>query len=458
METTANGYSLRSKPVVGWFMFDWATQPFFTLITTFVFAPYFATSIAANETDGQSLWGYATAVGGIIIALLSPVLGAVADANGGRKPWIAAFTLMLVIGSVMLWYGVPEDQSTIPIVLIAFVIAMIGAEFATVFTNAMMPDLVSREYMGRLSGYGWAIGYTGGIMSLVIVLGFMVASPETGKTLLGFSPIFGLDPMLSEGDRASGPFSAIWCIMFIMPLFLFTPDTKHKSDLFTAIKYGVTSWTQAYYRLKDNKKMLAYLIANMAFKDGLVALFAFGGIYAAGILGWGAIQIGLFGILILIGCIAGSIIGGKLNDIFGSYKIIQVSLVILIVSCIGIVSVDMNHIFFSIPVTAPSQSDVLFSTAPEIVYLLLGGLIGAISGPVQSAARTLLVELAPREEITQFFGLFAMSGKLTSFLAPLAVAIVTSISNSQRIGISVIIAFFVIGFLLMLRLRQHHSA
>lgn len=446
--------SFFSPPVVGWLMFDWASQPFFTLITTFVFAPYFSTSIAATAAQGQSLWGYATAAAGLIIAVLSPVLGATADADGRRKPWIAIFSLMIICGSSLLWLGAPGQPEMIPIVLFAFALAMVGAEFAIVFTNAMMPDLVSREYLGRLSGYGWAIGYAGGFISLIIVLGFMTANPETGLTLLGSEPILNLNPQFGEGDRASGPFSAIWYIIFVLPLFLFTPDGEKKSNLANSLKYGMSSWVHAYNRLKGNRQMLAYLIANMAYKDGLVALFAFGGIYAAGILGWGTIQIGLFGILILIGSIAGSTIGGVMDDKFGAKRVILISLSILIFCCLGIVSVDQTHILFIIPVNPPDQSGTLFSTAPEIIYLFLGVLIGAISGPLQSASRTLLIGLAPRNEITQFFGLFAMSGKLTSFLAPLSVAIVTGVTSSQRIGISVIIAFFVIGMILMIRLKQ----
>src|SRR6185437_524899 len=151
--------------VISWIFFDWAAQPYFTLITTFVFAPYFATHVAANPASGQSLWGFATAAAGLAIALVSPVLGAIADASGRRKPWIAAFGALLVIGSSLMWIGRPGDSSVILPLLIAYAIATIGVEFATVFNNAMMPSLVPPEKIGRLSGTGWATGYIGGIFS-----------------------------------------------------------------------------------------------------------------------------------------------------------------------------------------------------------------------------------------------------------------------------------------------------
>src|ERR1700686_4438679 len=148
--------------VISWIFFDWAAPPYFTLITTFIYAPYFATHVASDPASGQSLWGFATAAAGLMIALLSPVLGAIADASGRRKPWIAVFGAMLVIGSSLMWFGRPGDVGVIPPLLVAYAIATVGVEFATVFNNAMMPTLVPPNQIGRLSGTGWATGYVGG--------------------------------------------------------------------------------------------------------------------------------------------------------------------------------------------------------------------------------------------------------------------------------------------------------
>ena len=191
--------------VVSWIFFDWAAQPYFTLITTFVFAPYFASFVAADPAQGQALWGFATAAAGLMIALMSPVLGAIADASGRRKPWIAGFGALLVIGSSLMWIGKPGDPSVIPPLLLAYAIASVGVEFATVFNNAMMPTLVPPDRIGRLSGTGWATGYIGGILSLILVLGFLAANPDTGRTLFGLTPLFGLDPVTHQGDRITGP-------------------------------------------------------------------------------------------------------------------------------------------------------------------------------------------------------------------------------------------------------------
>src|SRR5215472_1794065 len=228
--TILQAYPPRSA-VISWIFFDWAAQPYFTLITTFVFAPYFATHVATDPARGQALWGFATAASGLTIALLSPVLGAVADASGHRKPWIAAFGTLLVVGSSLMWFARPGDPGTIPALLVAYGVAIIGVEFALVFSNSMMPTLVPPIRIGRLSGTGWAVGYVGGILSLILVLGFLAANPQTGRTLLGLVPLFGLDPVEHQGDRLSGPLTAVWFVVFALPLFLLTPDYPSRFPL-----------------------------------------------------------------------------------------------------------------------------------------------------------------------------------------------------------------------------------
>jgi len=406
--------------VISWIFFDWAAQPYFTLITTFVFAPYFATHVASDPASGQSLWGFATAAAGLLIALLSPVLGAIADASGRRKPWIAGFGALLVIGSCLMWFGRPGEPGVIPPLLLAYGVATIGAEFATVFNNAMMPTLVPPNQIGRLSGTGWATGYVGGILSLILVLGFLAASPETGRTLFGFHPLFGLDPVSHQGDRISGPLTGIWFIVFVLPMFLLTPDYPAKRPVDAALREGLRELKQTLLELPKQKSLAAFLLANMIYTDALVSLFAFGGIYAAGTFGWNTIQIGTFGIILAIA---------------------------------GTLLVDKDRIFF-IGVGAPEPGGALFAGAAERAYLLLGCLIGAAGGPLQAASRTLLIHMAPKDRIAQYFGLFALTGKVTSFIGPLLIGTITAITASQKAGMAVLVLFFVAGLALLRRVRE----
>ena len=336
----------RRAAVISWIFFDWAAQPYFTLITTFVFAPYFASFVAPDPASGQALWGFATAAAGLMIALMSPVLGAIADASGRRKPWIAGFGALLVIGASLMWIGKPGDPGIIPPLLLAYAIASVGVEFATVFNNAMMPTLVPPDKIGRLSGTGWATGYIGGIFSLILVLGFLAANPETGRTLFGFTPLFGLDPVTHQGDRITGPLTGIWFIIFVLPMFLFTPDYPAKLPVREALREGLSELRQTLGELPKQKSMATFLLANMIYTDGLVSLFAFGGIYAAGTFGWHTIQIGTFGIILAIAGTFGAWLGGKLDDRLGPKRVIAGSMLILLLSIAAILLVDKDSILF----------------------------------------------------------------------------------------------------------------
>jgi len=441
------------RAVLSWALFDWAAQPFFTLITTFVFAPYFASALTATPAEGQALWGYATAAAGLGIALTAPVLGSIADATGRRKRWIFAFSIPFVICCWAFWEAAPGSENGILVALLAFAFGTFCIEVATVFNNAMMPSLVPPARIGRLSSFGWAMGYASGLLTLVIALGLLAASPDTGKTLLGLDPILGLDPVTREGDRASGPFSALWYLVFALPMFLFVPDTPHQAKLVPAVYSGLKSLRESLTRARANRNIFLFLLANMIFKDGLVALFAFGGIYAAGQLGWGSIEIGTFGIILTITGTLGLLLGGPMDDRFGAKPVIVFSLIVLMFCGLGMISVDKTTVFFVVK-TAAAPEGALFASLPEQMFIALGAVIGAVSGPLQASCRSLLVRLTPAEHVTQYFGLLALSGKVTSFLAPLTVGIVTSLSGSQPAGMSVILVFFAVGLVLLLRVRE----
>ena len=439
--------------VTSWIFFDWAAQPYFTLITTFVFAPYFAAHVAADPASGQSLWGFATATAGLLIALMSPVLGAIADASGRRKPWIAAFGALLVIGSCLMWIGKPGDATIILPLLLAYGVATIGAEFATVFNNAMMPTLVPPEKIGSLSGTGWATGYVGGILSLILVLGFLAADPKSGHTLLGFKPLFGLDPVTHQGDRITGPLTGVWFIIFVLPMFLLTPDYPAKRKPSDAVRHGLIELRQTLGELPRQKSMATFLFANMIYTDGLVSLFAFGGIYAAGTFGWETIQIGSFGILLAIAGTLGAWLGGQLDDRLGPKRVIAGSMTVLLCAIVAILLVEKDSILF-VKVAPPVQGGALFAGASERAYLILGCLIGAAGGPLQAASRTLLIRLAPKDRIAQYFGLFALTGKVTSFIGPLLIGVITAVTASQKAGMAVLVLFFVAGLFLLTKVRE----
>jgi UMF1 family MFS transporter len=443
-----------SPALAGWVLFDWAAQPFFTLVTTFVYAPYFAAALAPNPVSGQALWGYATALAGLALAVLSPALGSIADATGPKKPWIAASGLVLFTACVALWFAAPGASYAIGLALAAFGVATIAAEVAAVFNNAMMPHLVPAERLGRLSGTGWAVGYFGGLVSLVLVLGFFAASPETGKTYFGLSPLFGLDPARREGDRIVGPLAAVWFLVFVIPLFLFTPDLPRSGGpMGDAVRAGFARLKSTIAEAQRDATLMRFLLANMIYQDGLVALFAFGGIYGAGVFGWGTLELGVFGILLTVAGTLGALIGGVLDDRLGARPVIMGSLAILALVCVGILSLGRGHILFAIQ-TVPPRPGGLYGSTPEKMFLVLGLAIGAVAGPLQASSRSLLARLVPPSEAGRYFGLLTLSGKVTSFLAPLLVALATDIAGTQAAGPAVLIAFFASGAFLLAQVRR----
>ena len=449
-----------------WMLFDWAAQPYYTLVQTFLFAPYFANAVVENSACGsliaegsekaacgQSLWGYAAAVAGLLIAVVSPFLGAVADGRGRRKPWIAGLAMIFLAGLSTLWLATPgAPMTTIALVLAGFIIATLAAELMGVFSNSIMTGLVPKDELGRLSGTGWAVGYFGGLASLALVAGFLVPLPGEAKTLLGFDPLLQLNAAEHQGDRITGPFAALWFAIFIIPFFLFVPDKRTAHAAGSHKSAGAELW-DTLKSLPSMPSLLIFLIARMLYTDGLTAIFTFGGIYGASVFGWGPLELGIFGIVLTLVGAFGALIGGRLDDKLGPKAVIISALLILLIGAIGILSVDKTHILFTTDVAEKAAGSKPFSSIGEQTFLAFAIIVGLVAAPVQAASRSLLARLAPAEKMTQFFGLFAFSGKVTAFLAPFLVAFVTQYSGSQRIGMSAVLAFLVIGAVMMLFVR-----
>ncbi len=443
--------------LTGWVMFDWAAQPFYTLVSTFLFAPYFANVFIGDPVQGQALWAYAAAVAGIAVAILSPVLGAIADRTGGLKRWIFVFSLAFVAGQAALWLAAPgAGPGTVWIVLAAIVAVTMAGEFSAVFNNSLMPALVGRDGLGRLSGIGWAAGYVGGLIALVIMAGFVVSNPDTGKSMAGLDPLIPFDAATRDADRLVGPFSALWFVVFIIPFFLFTPDIPQRPGVLwkQAARDGLSDLWSTIQNLRDFREIAKFMVARMLYTDGLAAIFIFGGIYAASIFGWGVTQLGMFGIILSIAAAAGGFAGGFLDDRLGAKPVVLGALALLIVGAIGVLSIDSASLLFGIPYERAAGAPL--SSDGERLYIAFAILMGLASGPLQASSRSLLARMAPPDRMTEFFGLFAFSGKVTSFMAPLAIAAVTTASGSQRLGISVVLVFLIAGFVLMATVRSGH--
>ena len=415
------------RGIWGWMLFDWAAQPFFTVVTTFIFGPYFVSRMASDPAAGQAAWGYGVAAAGFVIAILSPVLGSIADQTGRKKPWIMFFAAIKITSLIMLWFAAPG--SSLIGVLIFFCLATVAAEFSIVFNDSMMPRLVSKEEIGHVSNIAWGLGYLGGMIVLIFVVTMLAASPQTGKTIIGMSPLFGLDPAQGEDARATGPLAAIWYFVFILPMLLFTPDGAKAMALGPAVKTGLRQLKSTFKEARQRLGLMRFLVARMIYQDGVNALLALGGGFAAAMFGWTITELGIYGILLNIVAIFGCLAASRLDTAFGSKWVVLLSLVVLTLATVGIVSTGPGFTLFGFISLPVADGGGLFGTAAEKAYVLYGLFIGIAFGPVQASSRSYMARSVTAEEAGRYFGLYALAGRATSFTAPFLVASVTALAE-----------------------------
>ncbi|MFB9150673.1 MFS transporter [Roseovarius ramblicola] len=437
------------RRIWGWFFFDWASQPYHTLLVTFIFGPYFA-SVAtgyymdtglpeqAADARAQALWSTGLTVSGLIIGLGAPVMGAFADTTGRRLPWIVVFSLMYVVGASAIW-GMMPDGSNLWFGLLAFGLGFIGAEYALIFINSQLPSLGTEEEVGALSGSGFAFGYAGGVLSLLIML-LLFVEQSSGKTLIGLDPAFGLDAAQREGTRFVGPFTALWFAVFMIPYFLWVRDTG-PAGTGRGIGDALGLLARTIKGLRHRLSLSAYLGSSMLYRDALNGLYGFGGTYAILVLNWSITSVGVFGIIGAISAALFSWVGGRLDARFGPKPVIVAAIWGLIAVCVIVVGMDRSQIF--------GMALAEGSTLPDAIFFGCGVLIGGLGGTLQAASRTLMVHHTDPLAPTENFGLYGLSGRATAFLAPALIGLVTTLSGSARIGIAPVIGLFVVGLLLL---------
>ncbi|CDZ72529.1 Vacuole effluxer Atg22-like protein [Neorhizobium galegae bv. orientalis] len=435
------------RGILGWMFFDWAAQPFFTVVTTFIFGPYFVARLTEDPVSAQAAWSNMATISSLVIAVFSPVLGSIADQAGPRKPWIAFFAVIKIACVSALWFAAPGSPIIWPMIFMIF--ASIAAEFSTVFNDSMMPRLVSKEDVGRISNVAWGLGYLGGMIVLIAVVTLLAANPESGKTLIGISPLFGLDPHLGEDARITGPISALWYFLFILPMFFFTPDARKGLPLGAAVRSGIRELGGTLRDLRQRNGIAKFLVARMLYQDGVNGLLILGGTFAAGMFGWATIEIGIYGIILNVVAIFGCIVAGWLDRLLGSKIVVIISLVLLVIATLGIISTGPGFVFFGLLPLSAEDSGGLFGTAAEKAYILFGLLIGIAFGPVQASSRSYLARSVSLSETGRYFGIYALSGRATSFLATLFFSVMTYASGSARLGMATLLIFLVAGLLLL---------
>ncbi len=439
--------------VGSWILYDWANSVYPTVVVTFIFAAYFRDSVVGAEgTEGTELWSRIIAVSGFIIAFLAPILGSIADEMGRQKPLIGGFTLIVGLAAIGLWWVTP-DASSIVLAMLLVVIGNVAFEVAQVFYNAMLPFVARPEKLGRISGWGWAFGYVGGLVCLVLCLILFIMPAE---------PLWGLSKEQAEHVRIIGPFVGLWVIVFAIPMLLYTREQPTTgTPIARAARQGLSSLWKTIKRLPRFPSLLRFLIASMLYRDGLLTLFAFGGLYfsalfltpelfsatagadldpsaegfAMELASWKSQQILIFAIVLNVTSALGAFGMAWVDDWLGSKAAISLSLVGLML--------------FGFVAALTGDYWVFYATAAGI---------GLFIGPIQSASRSYLARLVPGKDVNEFFGLYALTGKTTAFLGPLIYGLATGWFETERAGMLSIMLFMAVGLALLLTVSPAREA
>jgi len=407
------------KKVLNFALYDFANSAFTTIIITFIFSTYFAKQIAPNPVLGQSYWGWAIGTTGILVAIIGPILGSYADKKNFTEFFIKLFTIICISLTTLLWFSKPSEKYLL-FTLIIVALANFFYELSLIFYNSILKRISKTSDLGKSSGFSFALGYIGGILILIICIKIFIDNDVLP---------FGLSKENSENIRATSIVVAVWYLIFSIP-FLFSLKKKINnkielsSDNIKKIKDLI--WNNGLNNLGK------FLIARMLYADGLNAIIVMGGIFAVGVFNLEIKDLLILSILMNVTAFIGAIVGGYANDKFSSKSVIIFSLLGLIIS-----------------------SSIILFVKSQLFFLIFAAINGFFIGPIQSASRVFITKSIDENNQASGFGLFALSGKLTSFIGPLLVSTITYISSSQRIGFSSAIILLLIGLLILLKVKKN---
>ncbi|QBR83561.1 MFS transporter [Legionella israelensis] len=413
--------SMDIKQVIAWSLYDFANSAYSAVIYTFVFSAYFINEIAPSEIQGTQLWGYTISASSLFVALLGPIIGTIADFGGKHKSWLFLFTSIGVISTAFLWFVHPNVHS-IQLALTCMFISTVAFELAKVFYNSLLPNIVSSDYLGRVSGWGWACGYLGGLLCLILSL--IVLEKREFFLMAGIKN--------KEDIHIIILLVAIWVSVFSLPIFLFVKQKKSENfKVISAVKKGLKELKITLKNFPQQRDLLLFLIARLFYMDGVNSLMALGGVFAAGTFHFSVYDVIIFGIILNITAGIGAALFAWIDDWIGSKKTVLIALGCFTTMFCYLLTIKSRNLFW---MAAP--------------------FIGVFVGPIQAASRTFLARLAKPEEITRMYGFYSFSEKSTSFLGPFLVGSLTAWAGSQRIGMLALLPFFIVGGGLLLRVSQ----
>jgi UMF1 family MFS transporter len=447
---------------LSWALFEWSRAPYVVLVAMYVFAPYFTNVVIGDPVRGQGYWSLANTLAGFLVAFIAPLGGAMADRMGRRKPWLVVIALIMTVTCISLWWVMPGAASGLSVTTVLCLIIVLAAGFSCgeVFHNAMLPSIVAPRNIGKLSGLGLAINNTGALIVLCAVL-TTIALPAADYLDWGFlpdRPWFGLDPEMHEHQRIAGPIAGIWLLIFHLPMLLWTPDTTSTGvTVRQAVGQGLVQLATTVRHARQMANVGLYLLARMLYTDGLVAIIVYAGIYASGVFEWDVAAMLIFGLCLTPAGVIGGLFGGWIDAKIGSKRSIQIAISGALLAMTGAVSTTPDQVFF----VAFDRANALplwqfpyFATLPELVYLIMFVVLVVFIGAAFANSRAMMARISPLSMMSQFFGLYAVSGWATAFVGHGLVAFFTNTFNSQRAGFASPILLLLAGLILLTRVRE----
>jgi len=421
-----------------WTMTEAANEPYFNLVQRYVFAPYFAATLASSQAEGASLWAFALGAVGLAIAVLAPVLGSIADSGSRLKPWLAAVSIVTALFAASLWFATPDVS--LWLVLIVVFVAGVSVELMNQFANAFLPGVANPRRYGMLSGIAFGFSQLAGIAVLLIIIA------------VGRNPPAFLADVPNAVDRLAGPIAAVAVALFIVPFLLVARETGVARDV--SVRGGLRDLRATLKEAWADRNMRFFLISRMISADGMAIVFGFGAVLAAVSFGWKADSLAIFGIIITVFGAIGGFLGGWLDRIIGSRLLILWGIALLAFGAASVLLTDEARLF---GISTGVSLGAPLSTPQEWGFLGSGAIIAVGAAFALSGMRALMALLAPAGKVAAFFGLYAFVGKATAFVGPFLVGVIAATTGSVRPGIGIAVLFLMIGFAAMVVVRSPNA-
>ena len=429
-----------------WALCDGSRSPFNVLVNIFVFSAYFSAVVITDPVKGQEAWSFLTSLASLIIALTAPVLGAIADAAGRRKPWMAACLIVGAPCMLATWWATPGMVGGMARLMVPLIVAQVIFEYWNVFCSAMLPNVAPRGKLGFLSGLGFSLGNAMGVLTFLL---FLLAWSWNAH------PLFGLDNATHQPERAVGVLAAVCFVVFSLPLFFFTPDSPSSNlSIPQAVSHGLKQLWGTVRKIRQYKNLGVFLVSRMTYNEGFIALMLFTGVFARGILGWNATMLVMEGLINSVVAVIAGLFAGWLDTRIGSKRATMIFVLGCLIGNVIIFSVTKDMVFFVHIDPLAMATGGLYPTLPDKVFLIAKCSIAVFVTGGLVTSRAMMAKLSPKSMLAEFFGIYSLSGTATTFIGPAAIGILTVLFNAQRAGVLVGVFLLLVGLLIMFAVRE----